>query len=155
MKIKSEASESYFSNNFFYNKNTDVMSLPEQRPNFEDSDSSNFMLQPWGNRFADIYDQSKPYPSGIIPASATNNQHSPYVPLCASCHLNPSSRLYPASMFWLPNSCPFPYPCQNSPGAIMEEEGSFDFGPGSSERGDELEVMGLSIEDMGSRKGSL
>lgn len=40
----------------------------------------------------------------------------------------------------------------------MEEEGSFDFGgPGSSERGDDLEVMGLSIDDqgMGSRKGSL
>jgi hypothetical protein len=39
----------------------------------------------------------------------------------------------------------------------MEEEGSFDFGPGSSEQGDELEAMGLSINDqgMGSRKGSL
>lgn len=38
----------------------------------------------------------------------------------------------------------------------MEDEGSFDFGQGSSERGDELEVMGLSIDEgMGSRKGSL
>lgn len=37
----------------------------------------------------------------------------------------------------------------------MEDEGSFDFGQGSSERGDELEDMGLSIEGMGSRKGSL
>lgn len=131
------------------------MTLPDQRPDFGDSDSSNFMLQPWSNRFADIYDQPKQYPSGIMPISAANNQHSPYVPLCASCHLNPSSRLYPASMFWVPNSCPFPYPCQNSPGAIMEDEGSFDFGQGSSERGDELEDMGLSIEGMGSRKGSL
>lgn len=121
--IKSENSESYFSSNFFYHKSPEAPSA-----HFDDTPDSSFMLQPWGNRFADTYDPPTQHPSPTTTAPT-----SPYVPLCASCHVNPSSRLYPASMFWLQNgasTCSFPYPA--------EDEG-FEFG---------------SSED-GSRKGSL
>lgn len=123
LQIKSENSESYFSSNFFYHKSPEAPSA-----HFDDTPDSSFMLQPWGNRFADTYDPPTQHPSPTTTAPT-----SPYVPLCASCHVNPSSRLYPASMFWLQNgasTCSFPYPA--------EDEG-FEFG---------------SSED-GSRKGSL
>lgn len=95
----------------------DPASAP-QKPRDQAMESIPSEPGPW-NRVYDTFGQPKGVPSSD---DISNFQLLPYMPLCSSCHTNPSVHLYPGSIIWLhPPSPHYASPEYGTPG----EEGAY------------------------------
>lgn len=105
----------------------DAQSISTQSSCHRAPESTCYASQSWSRGY-DAVDQPKiPLSPNTISMPPEDYQLLPYMPICASCQTNPSVRLYPGSIVWLP-SPPSPYYAPTECGAVLEgEAGTYCF----------------------------